>query len=94
MVVNMEVNILEKSKNVLKFEIKGDKHTVTNLLREKLFEDSEVSMAGYDKTHPLEDNAISILKTNSKDATSVLKNAISSLEKELDNLKKELSNVK
>ena len=90
----MDIKIMQQDKNLLKFEVIGDKHTITNMLREKLFEDGEVSMAGYDKTHPLQDSAIFILKTTSKDATSVLKKAISSLKKELTDLNKEVSRLK
>jgi len=90
----MEVNILKKRKNQLEVEIKGDKHTLTNLLREKLIEDPDVILAGYDKTHPLDNTAIFILKTKSKDATVVLKKAITDLVKEFDGLNKKLSRLK
>ena len=57
-------------------------------------EDGDVTLAGYDKTHPLSDDAIFIVKTSSKDASTVLKKAIDELSKELDSLEKEMSKLK
>ncbi len=90
----MEAKILSKEKKELKIEILGDKHTVTNLLRAKLVDEGDVDVAGYDKVHPLENKAIFVLKTKSKDASTVLKKAINDIEKELDSASKELARIK
>ena len=90
----MEVEVLEKNKNMLKFRIVGDKHTITNILREKVMEEGDVTLAGYDKTHPLSDDSIFVVKTSSKDASSVVKKAIDELSKEFKTLEKEMSKLK
>ena len=90
----METKILSKEKKELRVEILGDKHTITNLLRLKLAEDEDVDIAGYNKLHPLEDKSILVVKTKTKDASTVLKKAISEIQKELSSLSKELKRIK
>ncbi len=49
----MKVNVLKKSKGLLKVEVEGEGHTFGNLMQESLLEDKNVDWAGYDQPHPL-----------------------------------------
>jgi|Deesub1362A_J573_1020465.scaffolds.fasta_scaffold00089_54 DNA-directed RNA polymerase subunit L len=49
----MEVKVLNISKDSLKLEIRGENHTVLNLLVHYLLKDDSVEMAKYNTPHPL-----------------------------------------
>ena len=49
----MEINILEKEKNKLKFEIKGEDNTFSNILRNELWNDKDITLSGYKIEHSL-----------------------------------------
>ena len=49
----MKVNVLNKSKGLLKVEVEGEGHSFGNLMQETLLEDKTVDWAGYDQPHPL-----------------------------------------
>jgi DNA-directed RNA polymerase subunit L len=49
----MDVNVLKREKNELRVEIKGEGHTLCNLLQNVLLQDKSVEIAGYDIPHPL-----------------------------------------
>ncbi|MFH0875920.1 MAG: DNA-directed RNA polymerase subunit L [archaeon] len=86
----MEINILEDKKKRLVFELKGEDHTICNLLREELTNDSAVSVAAYNISHPLIGIPKFIVETNAdKEPKKALKDAISRLKKKNDNLKKQ-----
>ena len=44
----MELNILSKTDNELEVELKGETHTLLNLLRDSLIRDKRVEVAFYD----------------------------------------------
>ncbi len=49
----MEIHVLEKEKNKLKFEIKGEDNTLSNILRNELWNDKDVTLSGYKIEHSL-----------------------------------------
>lgn len=49
----MKVNVLKRSKGLLKIEVEGEGHTFGHLMQEALLEDKSVDWAGYDLPHPL-----------------------------------------
>jgi len=59
----MEVKVISKTKNELRFEIIGEDHTFCNLLQNVLLEDKNVEMAGYDQPHPLIRSSVIYLRT-------------------------------
>ncbi|MEM2281222.1 MAG: DNA-directed RNA polymerase subunit L [Candidatus Bathyarchaeia archaeon] len=59
----MKVNVLKRTGNELKIEVEGAGHTLCNLLQNKLLEDENVDMAGYDIPHPLASNPIIYVRT-------------------------------
>ena len=49
----MELKILENKKNKMVFELKGESHTFCNALKQELWNDKHVKIAGYNIAHPL-----------------------------------------
>ncbi len=62
----MEVKIMEEDKKKMIFEIKGETHTLTNLLEKELWKDEDVKAAGYHIAHPLIGNPRMIVETTTK----------------------------
>lgn len=62
----MELNILEESKKKMIFKIKGEGHTLTNLLEKELYNDSDIIAAGYFVDHPLVGVPRMVVETNGK----------------------------
>lgn len=48
----MELNVIEKTKNKVIIEIRGENHTLCNALKEELYKDDKVKNAGYFIEHP------------------------------------------
>ena len=49
----MEIKILERKKGRLHFELKGEGHTLSNLLRSSLWQVKDTKSAAYALKHPL-----------------------------------------
>lgn len=49
----MEIEVLEKSKNRVKFVLKGAGHTFCNNLKRALNQDDQITTAAYSVNHPL-----------------------------------------
>lgn len=72
----MNIKVIEKEKNKLKLEIIGEDHTFCNALRKELWNDKDVTVAGYNIEHPLVSNPVLTLETEKKDPEKVLESAI------------------
>ena len=79
----MEIEILEEEKTMLKFKIKGETHTLTNLLKKELFNDNSVEFAGFTIEHPLKGEAIFVVKTVRKNPKKALNDAVERIQKQL-----------
>ena len=79
----MELEVKKAEKNLLEFNIKGERHTLPNLLRSRLLKDSDVTFVSYTLRHPLDKDAEFVLRTGKKDAKKVLLDACSQLTTEL-----------
>ncbi len=90
----MELEILESSKNRLKFKIKGETHTFCNILRRELYKDKSTKVAGYRIEKSLENEPIFLLETESKDPKKCLLDAVSRLQKEFKELEPKLKILK
>ena len=77
----MEINILEDKKKRLVFELKGEGHTLCNVLREELWNDKSVTVSAYNISHPLVGIPTFIIETSSKSPKKALKDAIARLKK-------------
>ena len=76
----MDVKVLEETKERIKAEIVGEDHTLCNALREELWSDKTVKVAGYHMEHPLLGNPV-ILVESEKDAKKALFDAVERLRK-------------
>lgn len=89
----MEIEILESSKNRLKFKIKGETHTFCNILRRELWKDKSTKVAGYKIEKSLENEPIFIIETESKDPKKSLLEAANRLKKEFKELEPKLTKI-
>ena len=73
----MELNILSKAGYELEVELKGETHTLLNLLKDFLIRDVRVEAAFYDMKHVSISDPILYIKTDGTDPIEVLKDAAS-----------------
>jgi DNA-directed RNA polymerase subunit L len=87
----MELNIIDEKNNKLILEIKGEGHTLANVLRKELWEDKHIKAAGYNVKHPLEGVPRLVIETDGKeDPKKALVAAVERIKKKNDELKKAL----
>ncbi len=89
----MEIEVIESTKDKLKFKIKGETHTFCNILRRELWKDKSTRLAGYKIEKSLEHEPVFILETNSRDPKKVLLDAAGRLEKEFKEIEQKLIKV-
>ena len=76
----MEIQILEKDKNKVKFKVVGENDTFCNILKKELWNDPDTEIAAYKIEHSLVGGPIFILHSK-KDAVKALNEAVESLRK-------------
>src|SRR3989344_780037 len=89
----MEIEILEQSKNRIKFKLKGENHTFCNILRRELWNDKATKVAGYKIEHALEREPVFLLETDGKDPKKVLEGASERLRKEFKELETRIRKI-
>jgi DNA-directed RNA polymerase subunit L len=77
----MKIEVVNNEKDSLEFFIEGERHTLPNLLREKLNTMSTVEFVAYRLDHPIDKKARFILK--SKNPKKDLEEAIKGIRTEL-----------
>ena len=83
----MEFNIIEESKEKMKFEVNGEGHTFANPLSKELWKDEHVKTSGYDIKHSLVSNPVFLVETDGKEPVkSALKKAVDRLEKQMSEI--------
>lgn len=80
----MELIILSKTENELEVELKGETHTLLNLLRDLLIKDGRVEVAFYDIKHVSISDPVFYIKTDGSNPIEVLKDAASKIVVECD----------
>lgn len=65
--IAMKVDVLEESKKRMVFRVEGEGHTLLNLLKKELWEDPNITVAGYEIRHPLEGIPTMVVETNGKE---------------------------
>jgi len=91
----MELDIIEQSKNKLKFKIEDEDHTFCNILRKELWEDQHIKVAGYNIEHPLLGYPLFIVETDGKESSKkALANAITRLKSKNKELKAQIQKIK
>ena len=76
----MNVKIIEKTKNKLLFELENFDHTFCNLLKDELWNDSDVKVSAYKKEHPLVSVPMFIIETSKGSALDAVLAAIKRIE--------------
>ncbi len=84
----MKINVQEKEKNILKFELPGRSHTLANVITKELWNDGDVEVSGYNVAHPQTASAVVYLETKKKDAKKVLLDTIKAIKKKNDEFMK------
>ena len=91
----MEVNVLEDKKKRFVFELKGEKHTLCNAIRDELWNDKSVKIAAYNISHPIIGIPKIIVETDgTKEAKKAFKDAITRLKKKNTDLSKQVKKIK
>jgi DNA-directed RNA polymerase subunit L len=90
----MELNFIEEKKNKLVFEITGEGHTLSNVLRKELNTDEHVKIAAYTIDHPLIEKPRFVLETDGADPKKTLIAAAKRVQKELEKVKSEAKELK
>ena len=78
----MEINFIEKIKHRILFEIKGVDHTFCNMLKEELWNNSDVKSCSYRIKHPLISVPTFIVETSKNDAIKAVLSSIKKIESE------------
>lgn len=89
----MKITALEKKKNKLIIEIAGETHTLLNVIKDELWNDSNVKVSGYNIEHPLTSEPKLIVQTTSVDALDAVKDAVKRVKKNFDQLQKKISSL-
>ena len=79
----MDIKVLREEKDLLEFKLIGERHTIPQLLKKKLMEESAVKFVSYKLEHPLDSDSLFIVKTSGKSPAKVLQEACSAIEKDL-----------
>ena len=80
----MELKIIDKTDDEMRIEIKGESHTLLNMLKSVLLEDERVHTASYDMKHVSISDPVLFIKTENADPIAVLKDAVSKLVEQCD----------
>ena len=85
----MQITIVEDKSNRLVFEVDGATHTLCNMIRQSLWEDDDVKVAGYSISHPYVGKPRFILETKRDgQPRKTLSSAIKKLKKEIEDIGK------
>ncbi len=90
----MKIEVIENDKNSLEFYITGERHTLANLLKEKLNKNSDVEFCAYKLDHPLDTKSRFILKTNGKSPKKLLEDTIKETKEDLEEFRKSFEKAK
>ena len=82
----MEIEFLKKQTNHVEFRIMGETHTFANLLKSHLVDDPSVEFVAYKLEHPMDKDAMFILKTKGKPAKTILLEAAKRVKEDLEEL--------
>lgn len=83
----MKLEVIKEGKTFLELKFDEDAHTILNILKKKLLEDSSVEFTGYNKPHPLKNESVLVIRTKRKSPKKVLKEALNDVIKDLESLK-------
>ena len=84
----MELVLLEKDKQRIKFEIKGEEHSFCNALRKEIWQGKDVDISGYHIAHPQVSEPVFVVQAKKGDVQTVVDAAVDRLQKTTAELKK------
>lgn len=90
----MKMEVIQNEKNTLEFYLLNERHTIANLLKEKLVKNSDVEFCAYKLDHPMEDKSRFIIKTSGKNPKKILEETIKEIKEELEEFKKAFEKMK
>jgi len=91
----MEIKILEKSANEMRFEVGGEDHTFCNALRKELWNDKDVTVAGYNIENALVSSPIVVISTKAgKKPEKAVLDATARLRKKYKSMASDFAKVK
>ncbi len=82
----MEIEFIKKQANMVEFKLIGETHTFANLLKSHLVDDPNVEFVAYKLEHPMDKDAVFILRTKGKPAKTVLLDAAKRVEEDVKEL--------
>ncbi len=88
----MKIDIIKNEKDVLEFYIEGERHTLPNLLKEKIALNNEIDFVAYKLDHPLEKKARFIIRA--KNPKKILEQAIKELQTDISEFQKAFDKIK
>lgn len=88
----MKLEIITNEKDSIEFFIEGERHTIPNLLKEKLALKAEVDFVAYRLDHPIDKRARFFLKA--KNAKKVLESTIEEIQKDINEFQKTFEKTK
>ena len=83
----MEVDFLKKQAHHIEFKLVGETPTFANMLKAHLIDDPHVEFVAYKLEHPMDKDAMFVLKTKEKEAKKVLLDAVKRLQEDVKELK-------
>jgi len=90
----MEISVISEDSKRIEFELKGEDHTLSNLLKSKLWQNKHVKVATYAVKHPLVGIPRMIVETDGAvKPRKVLQEAAAKLEAELGEFRKTFRKV-
>ena len=82
----MKLEVIKNEKDTLEFYIDGERHTLANLIKDKLANNSDVDFVAYKLDHPIDQKARFIVKA--KNPKKMIENAIKEIETEISDFAK------
>ncbi|MFH0970186.1 MAG: DNA-directed RNA polymerase subunit L [Candidatus Diapherotrites archaeon] len=82
----MEIEFIKKQARHVEFKLLGETHTFANLLKSHLMDDPSVEFVAYKLEHPMDKDALFVIKTKEKDAKKVLLDAAKKVEEDVKDL--------
>ena len=89
----MQINVLEHTKQLLKFELQGEGHTFCNVLRKELWLGKAPDVAGYAIEHALVSQPVFVVESDKQDPVALLGAAVERLHKKTAELQEKFKKL-
>lgn len=86
----MKIDVIKSEKDFVEFLIEGERHTLPNLLKQKLLENKDVSFVSYSLDHPTSNAAKFALRTKGKSPKKALEDAAKEVEADIEEFSSKL----